>query len=131
MVDEELFMNSVWNRDLPAAQRLIDAGADVNTATSDGCTALMLAVMPDEFGDHFSANAMLDMAKLLIANGARTDLRDNYDRTASDYAKQHLDPAWRDKFGDNAVDIWTKDLKSLELIKLLISLLGETEISRK
>ena len=59
---------------------LIKAGADINAQTIHGETALHRAC---------SMRIGKDVAEALIKNGARTDIKDGYGRTAQDVAKQH------------------------------------------
>ncbi|HYZ84951.1 MAG TPA: ankyrin repeat domain-containing protein [Bryobacteraceae bacterium] len=69
---------------LKVAQALIDAGANVNAVDSRGMTALMLSVVSDR---HDPA-----VTKLLLAKGAKTDLKDKYGATALDWAKRTGNP---------------------------------------
>lgn len=55
---------------------LIDHGADVNWIDGEGVTPLILA----SFKDH------LDLVQLLLAHGADTTIKDQWNRTALDYA---------------------------------------------
>jgi len=56
--------------------QLIEAGADVNAATSDGTTPLMEAV----------SAAKVNKVRALLRSGARADLKDARGRTAMAYA---------------------------------------------
>ncbi|MEM9907913.1 MAG: ankyrin repeat domain-containing protein [Cyanobacteria bacterium P01_D01_bin.44] len=58
------------------AQALIDAGADVNWIDSEGVTPLILAA----FKGHS------ELAQLLLEHGADPTVKDQWDRTALDYA---------------------------------------------
>ncbi|NER81566.1 MAG: ankyrin repeat domain-containing protein [Leptolyngbya sp. SIO1D8] len=58
------------------ARALIEAGADVNWIDGEGVTPLILAA----FKGH------LEIAELLLAHEADTTVRDQWDRTALDYA---------------------------------------------
>lgn len=58
------------------ARVLIDSGADVNWIDGEGVTPLILAA----FKNH------LELVQLLLDHGADTTVRDQWDRTALDYA---------------------------------------------
>ncbi|MEM9484993.1 MAG: ankyrin repeat domain-containing protein [Cyanobacteria bacterium P01_F01_bin.116] len=58
------------------ARLLIDYGADVNWIDGEGVTPLILA----SFKDH------IDLVRLLLAHGADVTVRDQWNRTALDYA---------------------------------------------
>ena len=58
------------------ARLLIDAGADVNWIDGEGVTPLILA----SFKNH------VELAELLLDHGADITVRDQWDRTALDYA---------------------------------------------
>lgn len=58
------------------ARVLIDSGADVNWIDGEGVTPLILAA----FKNH------VDLAQLLLKHEADTTIRDQWDRTALDYA---------------------------------------------
>ena len=74
-------------------REILDSGLDVNTATSTGGTALMLAVMPNEFGDHNSPRATLEIVRTLLARGADPTIVDSHGLTAAQYARQLIDPS--------------------------------------
>jgi len=57
-------------------QMLIDRGANVNIASNDGVTPLMLAAQ----------NAKLDVVELLLKRGANPNAKDKAGKTALDYA---------------------------------------------
>lgn len=63
------------------AQVLVEAGADVNWIDGEGVTPLILAA----FKGHE------DIARLLLEQGADTTIRDQWDRTALDYALRRGD----------------------------------------
>lgn len=63
----------------PAARLLIEAGADVNAANSNGTTPLMYAKTAAV------GNASTDLLQLLLASGADINARDSAGRTALDY----------------------------------------------
>ncbi len=58
------------------ARVLIDAGADVNWIDGEGVTPLILS----SFKNH------IELVRLLLDHGANTDIKDQWDRTALDYA---------------------------------------------
>lgn len=60
---------------------LVEAGADVNWIDGEGVTPLILAA----FKGHE------DIARLLLEQGADTTIRDQWDRTALDYALRRGD----------------------------------------
>lgn len=62
----------------PVVELLIDHGADLNHAARQGSTPLMLAVQ--------NGHAMV--VKILVEMGADTGIKDNYNRTATSYAKE-------------------------------------------
>ena len=88
--------------DIHAVRRLIAGGIDVNLTTPTGCTPLMFAVMPSEFGDHNSVSAIRAMALELLQLGADPSRSDSSGLTAMDHARQLIDPDWKDKFGASA-----------------------------
>jgi hypothetical protein len=59
-------------------RQLLDAGVDVNATYGNGLTALMWAAGYDR----------ADTVRLLLAKGARQDLRDNRGLTAREIAEQ-------------------------------------------
>jgi ankyrin repeat protein len=85
---------------LDMAQRMLAAGADVNLASLEGVTPLMAAA----FGGHAAIAAAYEQrltalmwaagqgqgeaVKLLLARGAKTDLRDDRGLTAAQIAQQ-------------------------------------------
>ena len=75
----ELFV-AIRNGDQARVNKLLRAGADVNTADSDGTTALMHSVIESD----------LKMMKLLIDGGANANARNALDSTALMYAATNL-----------------------------------------
>jgi len=99
-----LFMCAVSDEcSISKSRQLIDSGIDVNVSTVFGCTALMFAVMPNQYGDHNTSNAVSDIVDFLLDCGASPLLRDNFGMSAEDYARQWIDPNWCDDFGDSAL----------------------------
>ena len=90
--------------DVEEALHLVEAGIDVNYSTAAGCTPLMFAVVPNEFGDHNGSAAIKGMVKALLNAGADPSLSDRAGMTASSYVKQWLDPDWTDQFGKSAFE---------------------------
>ena len=77
-------------------QRLLREGADPNTATSKGMTAIMFAVLPNEFGDDFSPQAIFKVVDRLLKFGADPTITDSWGMSAIDYARQLADPDRKD-----------------------------------
>ena len=105
--------------DLSQCRKILESGLDVNARTSVGCTALMIAVMPNEYGDHNSPYAILNVVKLLLAHGADITIVDSYRMTAVDYAQQLLDPNWTDVFGHSAIDQWNDDTDKSAIAEII------------
>ncbi len=82
---------------------IVKSGIDINRPTRAGCTPLMFAVMPNEYGDHNTARATYEMVKALLSSGAKAPPTDKFGMTALDYANQWIDPNWKDMHGDPAV----------------------------
>ena len=70
----------IRNGDYAQASKLLRAGADVNTADSDGTTALMHSIIESD----------AKMVKLLIDNGANVNAKNMLDSTALLYAVTNL-----------------------------------------
>lgn len=92
--------------DVARCRQILDSGIDVNATTSKGCTPLMFAVMPNEFGEQNVPQATLEMVRVLLACGADPTIVDSFGMTAADYARQLLDPNWKDLFGETAAGRW-------------------------
>ena len=90
-------------------QRLLREGADPNSATSKGMTAIMFAVLPNEFGDDYSPQAIRKVVDRLLKFGADPTLADSCGLSAIDYARQLADPDRRDTFGDRVGRNWSAD----------------------
>ena len=107
--------------DVIRCHEILDAGFDINTATSKGCTALMFAAMPNEHGDPNDPQAMLTVIEALLARGADPSRMDALGMTAADYARQLIDPCWLDKFGDSAAGRWNpQDRRIIDRIIMLL-----------
>ena len=65
-----------------AMQLLIDANADVNAQNEKGTTALILATYTS------SEPPFVECIKILLAAGADKAMQDQFEQTASDYAKE-------------------------------------------
>ena len=98
---------------------LIDAGFDINTQCDSGMTVLMHAVVPDQNGDHNAPESILKLVEFLLESGANPRLVDETGMKASDYAKQFLDPEWKDGFG-RALKLNHKDVESMGYIVELL-----------
>ncbi len=75
-----LMFASSWGHD-KCAQRLIDAGADVNIIDNDGCTALICACMLD------CVNSNQACVSVLLNSGASVEPRNQDGKRAADYAR--------------------------------------------
>jgi len=71
---------AIRNGDYSRVQKLLAAGADVNTVDSDSTTALMHSVIESD----------VKMMKLLIDNGANVNAKNASDSTALMYAATNL-----------------------------------------
>src|SRR5712691_205013 len=71
---------AIRNGDHSLTEKLLRAGADVNTVDSDGTTALMHSVIESD----------VKMMKLLIDNGANVNTKNGLDSTALIYAATNL-----------------------------------------
>src|SRR5215467_2460149 len=71
---------AIRNGDHAQVQKLIEAGADVNTVDHDGTTALMHSVVESD----------VKMMKLLIDKGANVNVKNSLDSTALMYAATNL-----------------------------------------
>jgi ankyrin repeat protein len=96
---------------VPVVSALLDAGADPNIQDQRGRTPLMTMVLSSE----------PDVVEVLLAAGAKADLRTADDRTAADAVRARLQ--------------WCRDLKSpgppvferIGTLKRILELLGESE----
>src|SRR5213594_2673580 len=73
-------LTAIRNGDYAQVRKLIEAGADVNTADKDGTTALMHSVIESD----------VRMMKLLIDKGANINMKNSQDSTALMYAAPNL-----------------------------------------
>jgi ankyrin repeat protein len=64
---------------------LLERGADINQATDDGTTALIIAVQENKDNSH------LEIIETLLQAGANTGAEDNEDNTALHYAEENDD----------------------------------------
>jgi len=71
---------AIRNGDYAQVSKLVRAGADVNSADSDGTTALMYAVIESD----------IKMMKLLVSSGAKVNAKNALDSTALMYAATNL-----------------------------------------
>lgn len=113
---------AVRNGDHARVSELIRAGADVNTADSDGTTALM----------HSAIESDAQMMRLLIDSGANVNLKNALDSTALMYAATNLtktrllldagaDVKARGKRGATAMSVAVTTFGSTPVLKLLVS----------
>ena len=73
-------LTAIRNGDYAQVRKLIESGADVNTADKDGTTALMHSVIESD----------VRMMKLLIDKGANVNMKNSQDSTALMYAATNL-----------------------------------------
>lgn len=107
--------------DVARCHAILDSGLDVNTPNSAGCTALMFAVMPDEYGDPTGPDGILRTVEALLARGADPKIVDKFGMNGQDYARQLIDPDWKDHFGDSALKHWnSSELKTIGKILALL-----------
>ena len=108
--------------DLRKCREILESGLDINSTTSAGCTALMFAVMPNDYGDQNTPHAIMDVVKVLLSHGADITMTDSHGMKAVDYARQLIDPNWTDVFGYPVVDQWDNSTDQsilAEIINLL------------
>ncbi|QDU50680.1 ankyrin repeat domain-containing protein [Gimesia panareensis] len=91
---------------------ILNAGLDVNTVNQKGLTPLMFAVMPDDYGDHTTPQAILRMVRLLLCHGADKTIVDSFGKCAQDYVLQLIDPDWKDPWGNSAADCWDAECRN-------------------
>ena len=73
-----LIMSAQMAESAEVVQMLLRAGAEVNRADAEGCTALHYAALPEAE----SAAKCFAIMRILLENGAETDVRDIYGETA-------------------------------------------------
>lgn len=119
---------AIRNGDYSRVQKLLGAGADVNTADSDGTTALMHSVIESD----------VKMMKLLIDHGANVNAKNALDSTALMYAATNLakarllldagaDVKVKGKRGATAMSVAVTTFGSTPVLKLLTSKGAERE----
>src|SRR5262245_13283694 len=112
---------AIHNGDHARVQKLLGAGADVNTADSEGTTALMHAVIESD----------VKMMKLLMDHGASVNAKNSADSTAlmyaaaTDFAKTQLllnagaDVKVKGKRGATPMNVAVMAARSSPILKLL------------
>ena len=111
---------AIRNGDYSLAQKLLRAGADVNTRDSDGTTALMHSVIESD----------VKMMKLLIERGANVNAKNGLDSTALIYAATNVaktrlllehgaDVKARGKRGATPMSVGVTTFGSTPVLKLL------------
>jgi len=120
---------AIHNGDHARVQKLLGAGADVNTADGEGTTALMHAVIESD----------VKMMKLLMDHGANVNTRNSADSTAlmyaaaTDFAKTQLllnagaDVKVKGKRGATPMNVAVMAARSSPILKLLASRGAEPE----
>src|SRR2546421_468038 len=120
---------AIRNGDHSQVQKLLTAGADVNTADSDGTTALMHAVIESD----------VKMMKLLVDQNANVNAKNSADSTAlmyaaaTDFAKTQLllnagaDVKVKGKRGATPMNVAVMAARSSPILKLLATRGAEPE----
>jgi ankyrin repeat protein len=109
---------AVRNGDYTEVQKLLRAGAEVNTADGDGSTALMHSVIESD----------LRMMKLLIGAGANTNARNALDSTALMYASTNL--AKTSLLLDAGADVRVKGQRGATPMSVAVTAFGSTPVLR-
>lgn len=119
---------AIRNGDHTQVQKLLGAGADVNTADNEGTTAFMHSVIESD----------VRMMKLLIDNGANVNAKNALDSTALMYAATNLaktrvlldagaDAKTKGKRGATPMSVAVTTFGSTPVLKLLANEGAETE----
>ena len=119
---------AIRNGDHPLVQRLLGAGADVNTEDSDGATALMHSVIESD----------VKMMKLLIDQGANVNAKNALASTALMYAATNLaktrvlldagaDVKAKGKYNATPMSVAVTTFGSTPVLKLLVNKGAEPE----
>src|SRR5205809_2227250 len=114
--------------DYAQVRKLIESGADVNSADKDGTTALMHSVIESD----------VRMMKLLIDKGANVNMKNSQDSTALMYAATNLaktrllldagaDVKVKGKYNATPMSVAVTTFGSTPVLKLLVSKGAETE----
>jgi ankyrin repeat protein len=109
---------AVRNGDHARVQKLLRAGAAVNTVDGDGTTALMHSVIESD----------VKMMKLLIASGADTNAKNALDSTALMYAATN--PAKTGLLLDAGADVKAKGARGATPISVAVTAFGSTPVLR-
>lgn len=109
-------MVAVWQREFTRAQILLDYGAYINAATSDGYTALHLACLYTQFME--ASDAPYQRAKWLLEHKAKVNLETFQKRTALHLA---IARPWQGVLDRTYKSKWTEaEGKQAKLVQLLI-----------
>src|SRR5262249_3858658 len=114
--DSPELLVAVRNGDHSQVQKLLRDGADVNTADSEGATALMHSVIESD----------LKMMKLLIDNKANVNAKNAADSTALMYAATNL--AKTKLLLDEGADAKAKNKRGVALISVAVTTFGSTPV---
>jgi ankyrin repeat protein len=107
---------AIRNGDHAQVQKLLRAGADVNTADSDGTTALMHAVIESD----------VKMMKLLIDNHANVNAKNAQDSTALMYAATNLAKA--KQLVEAGADVKAKGKRGATPMNVAVTTFGSTPV---